>query len=389
MNAQELMAKINGDFPEVRIAAAITGGGTSAVGEMLRYGGSSGSVLYAYVPYSPIFTEQYLGRAPEKLCSAETARMLAMKAYHDIVQFHGYQDGDVYPVGIGATSALGKITKEREGREHKIYVAVQNREKTITYELFLTEPRSREEEEKVNELLILSALAEGCNLPLECDLLGEAVIPETLDVKTDEGVVLESVLCGETPFSVYGNDGLVTVKGSVDHVKLLLPASFNPLHEAHLELANIASKSAGHACHFEMSIMNADKPPLTYTEIYRRLDYFDNHKLDGDLWITRLPTFVEKAKHFSPVTFVVGADTVARICDPRFYGGSESNMLAALQEMSDLGVKFFCFAREVDGKIQEAFDSNPPKVFKEMALPFLSSVFASNISSTEIRRNDS
>lgn len=386
MTAQEIMAKINGDYPEVRIAATITGGGTPAIGEMLRYGGSSGSVLYAYVPYSPIFTEQYLGRSPDKLCSAECARMLAMKAYHDIVQFHGYQDGDVYPVGIGATSALGKITKEREGREHKVYVAVQTREKTITYSLFLTEPRSREEEEKVNELLILHALAEGIGIE---SFLDSSVIPEPVDVKTDEGVVLESVLCGETPFSVYGNDGLVTVKGSTEHVKVMLPASFNPLHDAHLEMATIASRTAGHSCHYEMSIMNADKPPLTYTEIYRRLDYFDKHDLAGDLWITRLPTFAEKAEHFAPVTFVVGADTVERICDPRFYGGSDKNMISALQRMSDLGVKFMCFARVVDGVTQEAFASNPPEVFKRMAIAVDPNVFASDISSTEIRRNDS
>lgn len=384
MTAQELMAKINGDCPEVRIAATITGGGTSAVGEMLRYGGSSGSVLYAYVPYSPIFTEQYLGRSPDKLCSAETARMLAMKAYHDIVQFHGYEDGDVYPIGIGATSALGKITKEREGREHKVYVAVQNRERTITYTLFLTEPRSREEEEKVNELLILHALAEGANIESS---LCSSIIPEPVDVKTDEGVVLESVLCGDSPFSVYGNDGLVTVKGSTEHVKVMLPASFNPLHDAHLEMASIASKMVGHACHYEMSIMNADKPPLTYTEIYRRLDYFDHHELAGDLWITRLPTFAEKAEHFAPVTFVVGADTVERICDPRFYGGSESNMVAALKRMSDLGVKFMCFAREIDGNTQEALVSDTPEVFKRMAIAVDSSVFSSSLSSTEIRRN--
>lgn len=392
--AQELMAKINNDLPKVRIAAAITGGGTSAIGEMLRYGGSSQSILYAYVPYSPVFTEQYLGRSPDKLCSAETARQLAMKAYHDIVQFYGYQDGEVYPVGIGATSALGKITKEREGREHKIYVAVQNREKTITYTVFLTEPRTREAEEKVNELIILHALCEGCNLSTSSSpvkkydtLRGYPFLPEPLDVKTDEGVVLESVLCGETPFSVYGNDGLVTVKGSTSHVKVMLPASFNPLHDAHREMARIAEKTTGHTCHFEMSIMNADKPPLSYTEIYRRLDYFDKHKMDGDLFITRLPTFVEKAQHFAPVTFVVGADTVQRICDPRFYGGSESKMLAALQIMFDLDAKFLCFSRVIDGVMVDPIAIDTPEIFKRMSMSIDSNIFASDISSTEIRRD--
>lgn len=392
MTPKELMARINEDCPQAKIAAAITGGGTEAIGEMLRYGGSSQTVLYAYVPYSPIFTEQYLGRSPDKLCSAESARMLAMKAYHDVVQFFGYQDGEIHPVGIGATSALGKITKEREGREHKIYVAVQTRDKTITYELFLTASRTREEEERVNAMLVLSALGDACNLPLDCDVDLGLHRRERVDVKTDEGVVLEQVLCGESPFSVYGNEGLVTVKGSTGHVKLLLPASFHPIHEAHREMARIASEMTGNTCHYEMSIINADKPPLTYTEIYSRLDYFDQQvdfgsKNEGDLWITRLPTFVEKAREFAPVTFVVGADTARRICDPRFYGDSERNMLAALTEMRDLGVKFVCFARKVDGEICSGISDDTPEIFRTMAETVDPQTFVSDVSSTEIRRS--
>jgi hypothetical protein len=381
MDSKELMGAIN-SFPEIKIAVAITGGGTSAIGEMLRHGGSSDSVLYAHVPYSPSVTEQYLGCCPEdKLCSAATARMLAMKAYDDVVQHHGYEEG-VYPVGIGATSALGKIETEREGREHKIYVAVQNREKTITYTLFLTEPRSREEEEKINEGLILSALAAGCNI--DCPI-NVKELSETLNIKTDEGDLLELILCNEHPAVVYNRGYVVPVKGN-DHVDLLFPASFNPLHDAHLGLAKIASEISGHPCHFEMTIANADKAPLDYTEIYRRFESFDEQEWEGDLWVTRLPTFVEKAEYFAPITFVVGADTVGRICDPRFYGGSETKMLAALQRMSDLGTKFMCFARKIDGEIIEAFSSNPPEVFIQMATAIGSSVFASSISSTEIRR---
>lgn len=388
MDAEDLMCKINNDFSEARIAVVITGGGTSAIGEMLRYGGSSSTFLYGHVPYSPIYTERYLGRIPDKLCSAEAARMLAMRAFHDVVEYHGFKDGEIFPIGLGATSALGKITPEREGREHKIYVAVQTREKTTTYTLFLNAPRSRVEEEKINELLILNALAESCNIKSSLPMLTTA--NEKIDVKCDEGVVLESILCGEAPFSLYRKDeGLVTLKGSVGHVKLLLPASFNPLHDAHRAMAKVASEKMGHTCHFEMSITNANKPPLTYTEIYQRLDHFDKcHQFkngEGDLWITRLPTFIEKAEHFAPVIFVVGADTAHRICDPRFYGGSESKMLAALQRMTDLGVKFVCFSRIVNGELVNPIKENTPKLFYDMSISIDSKVYASEISSTEIR----
>ena len=64
-------------------------------------------------------------------------------------------------------------------------------------------------------------------------------------------------------------------------------------------------------------------------------------------------------------------------------------MLAALQTMFDLETKFLCFARVVDGVMNDSIALDTPEIFKRMSMSIDPNVFSSDISSTEIRRNDS
>ncbi len=356
-----------------RLCGAITGGGTGVIGTILSYGGASATVEYLFTPYSLQVSYDYLGFKPDKLCDPASARMYAMKAYHDAMK---YSDGPV--IGVGATSSLGKIEPERAGREHKIFIAIQTREYTKTIAVYLTGPRTREEEERINENLILNAIAEACGVNYR--LLDNLNCDEQLDVRqTGPAPEVIQVAHREIPTLSFSGH-------THDDVNLMLPASFNPLHATHLRMAEIAAEMTGKKCHFEMAVRNADKPPLDYTSITDRLDGLQKKDECGGLWITALPTFAEKASHFAPLTFVVGADTVERICDPRFYG-SQQSMLDALTGMSAAGTKFLCFARKIGGEVYEAFFCDPPQAFRQMAMVVDSSVFVSDLSSTEIRRN--
>ena len=111
---------------------------------------------------------------------------------------------------------------------------------------------------------------------------------------------------------------------------LLLPGSFNPLHAGHLGLAKIASEFAGAPAAFDLSVLNADKPPLADEEVRRRLDQF---AWRAPVWLTRAPTYAEKAELFPGCVFVVGADTAARVVQPRFYQDSEGRMAGALDHL--------------------------------------------------------
>jgi hypothetical protein len=155
---------------------------------------------------------------------------------------------------------------------------------------------------------------------------------------------------------------------------LLLPGSFNPLHEGHLILAEVASRRTGRPAAFELTAVNADKPPLSAAELRRRARQFLSR---APLWLTRAPTFPEKARLFGGATFVVGADTAARIVQPRFYGGSEEAMLRALGEFGERGCRFLVAGRcddagrfvglealEVPAALRGLFDAIPEADFR-------------------------
>src|SRR5690242_11969474 len=56
---------------------AITGGGSGAVGELLRVPGGSRLLIEAQVPYDGLALEAFLGFAPAQACSSDTAIAMA------------------------------------------------------------------------------------------------------------------------------------------------------------------------------------------------------------------------------------------------------------------------------------------------------------------------
>ncbi len=127
--------------------------------------------------------------------------------------------------------------------------------------------------------------------------------------------------------------------------RFLLPGSFNPLHDGHRGMFAAAMRQLGPGGAFELSVTNVEKPPLSDDEVMRRWTAFKGY---APLWLTRAPTFVEKARLFPGTVFVVGADTAARIVQPRFYAESAERMRSALEEIRATGCRFLVAGR-VDG----------------------------------------
>jgi len=162
---------------------------------------------------------------------------------------------------------------------------------------------------------------------------------------------------------------------------LLFPGSFNPLHDGHRLLAQVASQRSNQPLAFELSLANVDKPSLPTEEVNRRLKQFTE-----PIYITRSPTFFEKAQHFPGHTFLVGIDTAIRIVDARYYGGDSGKMNEALAMIRDQQCRFLVAGRKTESGFLELTEAMIPEEFREIFEGIGEAEFRLDVSSTELRQ---
>ena len=141
---------------------------------------------------------------------------------------------------------------------------------------------------------------------------------------------------------------------------MVLPGSFNPLHEGHREMMAAATVPESKPGAYELSVTNVDKPPLQRDEILGRLSQFGP---EDTVVLTRAETFYKKARLFSGRTFVLGWDTAIRLVAPRYYGG-EPEMMLALAEMMAAGTRFLVAGRADGGSFRTLADVAVPEGFR-------------------------
>src|SRR6202163_3367945 len=104
-----------------KAALAITGGGSGAIGELLRVPGGSRLLIEAQVPYDEQALAAFLGFAPAQASSADTAIAMARTARARAATL---VSADAEIVGLGATAALVS-DRPRKG-EHRFHIAFAN-----------------------------------------------------------------------------------------------------------------------------------------------------------------------------------------------------------------------------------------------------------------------
>jgi len=357
------------------VAITVTGAGSTAVQWLLGVPGASRTLLEVLMPYSSASLAELLGHEPEQAVSARTAREMARAAYHRAVRLRP----DTVPVaGISCTAAIATDSPKRG--DHRCHVATWTSEGARIYSLDLKKGlRQREEEERVASSLVLHALAEasrvGVYLPLP---LHPAENVASDDVAYEDPI---SALLAEHIGSVTVEaDGTMIADGQVSGA--VLPGSFNPLHNAHLKLAKVASRQLGTPVLFELSVANVDKPTLKESEARARIARFAGR---SPVVVTRAPVFHEKAALFPDCTFVIGWDTAVRLADPRYYRDSESAMISALEDIRRAGCGFLVAGREHDGVFKTLDDVEIPVGFTAMFTAIPESSFRYDLSSSELR----
>lgn len=191
---------------------------------------------------------------------------------------------------------------------------------------------------------------------------------------------LDSLSSGATSTLWFRNAALATALEGAP--KALFAGSFNPLHDGHIEIARVAREILRTEICFEISIRNVDKPDLTAEELAARLVRFPSN---AQVVVTRAMKFVEKCQLFPGATFVVGADTIRRIADPKYSAGDKRLLLDTIDEISGSGCRFLVFGRLFDSAFHELERVEMPESLLAICQGVDESRFRRDISSSEIR----
>jgi nicotinamide mononucleotide (NMN) deamidase PncC len=363
-----------------KAALAITGGGSGAVGELLRVPGGSRLLIEAQVPYDEQALVAFLGFAPAQACSSDTAIAMARTARARAARL---APAGTDLVGLGATAAL--VSDRPRRGEHRFHIAFASAGQIAHCTCVMAKGRrDRAAEEDLVSRAILLWLARACGIAaaspkslIDADEhYAETVVAAGAPVDT-----IDQLLAGELDRVTAQPDGQMILSAPQPFV--LFPGSFNPMHEGHVLLARVAEELRQQPLAFEISVINVDKPPLAGETVRHRLAQF---AWKSPVELTRAPTFLEKSRLFPGTTFVVGADTAERLFGPKYYGDDEVRMHMALEEIANSGSSFLVAVRlDAAGRVRALNDIPVPRRYADLFTEIPEHRFRSDTSSSEIR----
>ena len=360
-----------------KASLAITGGGSGAIGELLRVPGGSRLLIEAQVPYDEQALATFLGYAPAQASSADTAIAMARSARARAAKLVP-AGNDL--VGLGATAALVS-DRPRKG-EHRFHIACATAAGIAHCTGVMAKGRrDRAAEEDLVSHAIVLFLAHACGIAapsprslLDADEYFEETAVATVDT-------IDRLLAGNIDRITAQPDGQMML--SAPSPKVLVPGSFNPVHDGHVSLARIAEELRQQPASFEISVINVDKPPLANETVRHRIAQF---AWKSPVELTRAPTFLEKSRLFRGATFAIGADTAERLVAPKYYGDDEDRMHRALEEIGNAGGSFLVAVRiDAAGRIRALNDILVPRRYVDLFTEIPEHRFRFDTSSSEIR----
>lgn len=269
----------------VSLYGAVTGGGTRLIPNLLERGGLSSVVNGFSVPYSTQEFDNFVGGTPEKYCSEEAAKALALAS----LMRCSFEDKKI-PIGIGVSASLAK-DNQRKGRANRAFISVCS---SVFQESFCYEP--------------------------------QAVFREGQEVELADKIQKTLSLVAFESYRRLHDQSYITI----------FPGSFNPIHDGHKEIVELVGRHLFQNVFLEQTFSHHYKNPVTALEFAQR-------DLTGfKLIYTNHPTFLEKEKYlrsFYPnrsINFVCGADTWEKIpLEERNQFNNKTSFIALAREGKD------------------------------------------------------
>ncbi len=332
MSTAELLTKLLDR--KVRLYLVATGAGAGIQNELWRVPGCSFFLVGSSFPYAPEQSAGFAGIRPEKYASEDFALDLAAAAYVRL----DLEKDEEEPVALAVTASVASVKQHRG--EHRAFIVCMTRTQIIGMHVVLDKGVGAEQriadgntvdQDALHVLLVAMGLKEGH----ACDSLEE---------KARERFFKNPL------FSVTGE------RWPDDHTSLdpcfpLFPGAFNPPHEGHEAIADEVEEfgEVGEPI-FTICSTPPHKSPLTVQEMLRRQKMLWHRNV---LFTQNDPLFIDKARARPGTPFILGADTLLRMADPKW--GPDPK--AMFQEFMSLGTKFFVFGREINGTFVSAADA--------------------------------
>jgi len=236
-----------------KISLVVTGGGSCAIDNILKYGGASSTLIDAYVPYDITATDKYLGFVPNQYCSTETSSLIAMEAFKRACELNDKE----WTLGVGVTCKLAKISNEREGREHLICIAIQSESYLKTYEIIIGPTAVTERNQNLGRIAEEELTGDAIIMAI-ADCLGFKDYQKMMNDTFGKDMTYNEIIQPKSLTALYRNDQKVVRYFDRESAPCIFSASFNPIHEAHLAMIKFAKDKYG-AVDVELPIINAEK----------------------------------------------------------------------------------------------------------------------------------
>lgn len=357
-----------------------SGAGAGLQAELWEVPGASAYLAGGSFPYATYETDRFLGYQPESYCSPAEAVELAMEAYCRACESR--PDGRM-PIGLAVTASVASLREHRG--DHRVHAAIVTPEEALLRSAIFekgVDARLRARDEHTVNTVALGLL--NNNVLHDSGKEWSPKDPRPYRITDAE---LRRLFFAHPYFGWNGRrEKELPFKKEV----VLLPGTFNPIHDGHREMAIAVFHRTKKPVCYMITADSPHKATLSVQELLARAAMFRRERREAIgtqvLFTEGDPLYIHKARRFPGIGFAIGADAALRMLDPEW----GPPIVPMMQEFYDLRTRFYVFRRLMSGAFlgwqhvhARCLSLGVSETYQRVFVPMNNTI--SEISSTEIR----